>query len=126
MQMDDKDWSEDEEEYMDPAANAVDGASSWEESAGQYKHSNVLLHQLHLEHQRRSQSSPVAGSNSIDHSKSSVLPFPNHSTKHAQLEAPLRPPYEPHLPNSTAPSSEDMDMSEESIHVRARYVDNNR
>lgn len=126
MQMDDKDWSDDEEEYMDPASHAAEGSTNWEEQAGQYKHSNVLLHQLHIEHQRRSQSSICVSLNCIDHTKSSVIPFPNHSAKHEQLGAPIRPPHEPPLPNPTASSSEDVNMFKESSSVRARYEDNNR
>ncbi|KAL5534318.1 hypothetical protein ACEPAG_780 [Sanghuangporus baumii] len=126
---DDGDWIEEEEggdlDMSDSSTNAAGNLPHWTEQTGQYKLTNALLHQLHLEHQRRCQSTLPHASNRHLHIDNSDPSFPEQLRKFPHIGTPASFPEE--LCSSTpTDSSGNVNVAEELSQVRARYEEHNR
>ncbi|KAL5495342.1 hypothetical protein ACEPAI_805 [Sanghuangporus weigelae] len=122
-------WIEEEEggglDMSNSSTNAAVNLPQWTEQTGQYKHTNALLHQLHLEHQRRCQSTLPHASNRHFHSDNSAPSFPGQLGKFPHIGNPARSPEE--LRSSTPiDNSGNANVAEELSQVRARYEEHNR
>ncbi|THH05108.1 hypothetical protein EW145_g5040 [Phellinidium pouzarii] len=126
MRVDDEGWPDEE---IDPTIfvtkDSAQQKSGWEEQAGQYKHANILLHQLHLEHQWRAQSSNFASSSAFPYGNYSITSSTHYANKDAHVVTSTQFHSDSRL---TAPgtSTTQPGPAEESSQVRARYEDNNR
>ncbi|KAL5519025.1 hypothetical protein ACEPAH_708 [Sanghuangporus vaninii] len=122
------DWIEEEEEgdldTSDSSTNAAGNLPHWTEQTGQYKHTNALLHQLHLEHQRRCQPTLPCASNHHFHSDNNAPSFPGQLGKFPRIGNPARFPEELH--STPTDSSGNANVDEELNQVRARYEEHNR
>ena len=124
-----------EEGHIEQIAHDVQTEStpSWVEPVAHYKYSNALLHQLHLEHQRRvllqTTSSLAPSGNHSDTLRNSHAQYSQSSKVHTHVEPPVYYPNELYAP-SLAPighgPGHDSDMVLESLRVRAIYEGSNR
>ncbi|KAI5123580.1 hypothetical protein M0805_003398 [Coniferiporia weirii] len=113
----DQEWSDEDAYDSTSAADYTQASTGWEEQAGQYKHANILLHQLHLEHQRRAQTAPYPPSLCAHAHNASM----QRSDKNVLLaSAPGDSRFT--TPGDPTPT----DAVEESNQIRARYEVTNR
>ncbi|KAH8120238.1 hypothetical protein DFH11DRAFT_43267 [Phellopilus nigrolimitatus] len=127
MYDDDEGGLDDDEEIDTAYADNPQTSSHWEEQAGQYKDANILLHRLHLEHQRRAQSSifssPPTPSSAYTDFTSTLTP--TQLTKRTTLSTSAQYPNDSRLASSEG-HPQGSDMAQESNQVRSRYEHNNK
>ena len=124
IQLDDELMDEAEEEEIDTSdtTTSTDILTHWAQQTAQYKQSNALLHQLHLEHQHRAQ---IALLHTLEHHHRNNNGAASSPGQLGKFQSPARLPGEL---TASAPidDSRNVNADEELVQVRARYEQHNR
>ena len=123
LQMDEEEWRYESDEELNNGPGAADRILNPEEQAGNYKHTNAMLYQLHLEHLRRFQTFAGGIQTAHHHGDTFQVSSFESSEKVTHKSALAQRPEGVLSPNV---SHTEADVTEEASQVRARYENNNK